>query len=69
MRSMREVSWETTGRDGLLTSRLAVAALDLYRKYFAENRDENELRPLLIRAHSELKLDELRQQEALIYNH
>jgi hypothetical protein len=26
------------------------------------------LRPLLIRAYSELKLDELRQQEALIYN-
>lgn len=47
---------------------LAVAALDLYRKFFTENKDENELRPLLIRAYSELKLDELRQQEALNYN-
>lgn len=47
---------------------LAVAALDFYRKFFTENKDENELRPLLIRAYSELKLDELRQQEALNYN-
>ena len=47
---------------------VAVAALDLYRKYFDENKDENELRPLLIRAYSELKLDDLRQKEALTYN-
>ncbi|MEI6238832.1 MAG: hypothetical protein WCR51_00445 [Planctomycetia bacterium] len=47
---------------------VAVAALDLYRKYFDENKDENDLRPLLIRAYSELKLDELRQKEALTYN-
>jgi hypothetical protein len=47
---------------------VAVAALDLYRKYFDEHKDENDLRPLLIRAYSELKLDELRQKEALTYN-
>jgi hypothetical protein len=47
---------------------MAVAALDLYRRYFDENQDEHELRPLLIRAYGRLKLDELRQKEALTYN-
>jgi hypothetical protein len=47
---------------------VAVAAMDLYRKFFDENKDENDLRPMLIRAYSELKLDELRQKESLIYN-
>lgn len=47
---------------------MAVAALDLYRRYFDENKDEHELRPLLIRAYGRLKLDELRQKEAIVYN-
>jgi hypothetical protein len=47
---------------------LTVAAMDLYRKYFDENKDDNEMRPLLIRAYNELKLVELKNKEALVYN-
>lgn len=47
---------------------LTVAAMDLYRKYFAENRNDNDMRPLLIKAYNDLKLKELRQKEALLYN-
>lgn len=47
---------------------LTVPAMDLYRKYFAENKDDNEMRPLLIKAYNDLKLKELRQKEALVYN-
>jgi len=47
---------------------VTVAAMDLYRKYFDENKDDNEMRPLLIRAYNELKLVELKQKEALLYN-
>ncbi|MBX9635509.1 MAG: hypothetical protein K2X44_11065 [Magnetospirillum sp.] len=47
---------------------VTVAAMDLYRKYFAENKDDNEMRPLLIKAYNDLKLKELRQKEALVYN-
>ncbi|CCG42272.1 DUF7354 domain-containing protein [Magnetospirillum molischianum] len=45
-----------------------VAAMDLYRKYFDENKDDNEMRPLLIRAYNELKLIDLKQREAQVYN-
>jgi hypothetical protein len=45
-----------------------VAAMDLYRKYFDENKDDNEMRPLLIRAYNELKLVDLKQREAQVYN-
>ena len=47
---------------------LLVAAMDLYRKHFAENKDDNDMRPLLIRAYYELKLADLKQKEALLYN-
>lgn len=47
---------------------LTVAAMDLYRKYFDANQDDNEMRPLLIRAYNELKLVDLKQKEALVYN-
>lgn len=47
---------------------LTVAAMDQYRKYFAANRDDNEMRPLLIRVYNELKLPELKRTEALLYN-
>ncbi|RAU22739.1 hypothetical protein CU669_08445 [Paramagnetospirillum kuznetsovii] len=47
---------------------VTVGAMDLYRKYFDENKDDNEMRPLLIRAYNELKLVELKQKEALVYN-
>ena len=47
---------------------LLVAAMDLYRKHFAGNKDDNDMRPLLIRAYYELKLADLKQKEALLYN-
>ncbi|WP_254432402.1 hypothetical protein [Magnetospirillum sp. SS-4] len=47
---------------------VTVAAMDLYRKYFDDNRDDNEMRPLLIRAYNELKLVEMKNKEALVYN-
>jgi len=47
---------------------LLVAAMDMYRKHFAENKDDNDMRPLLIRAYYELKLADLKQKEALLYN-
>jgi hypothetical protein len=47
---------------------VTVGAMDLYRKYFDENKDDNEMRPLLIRAYNELKLVDLKQKEALLYN-
>lgn len=45
-----------------------VAAMDLYRKYFDANKTDNEMRPLLIKAYNDLKLKDLRQKEALVYN-
>ena len=47
---------------------LLVAAMDNYRKHFADNKDDNDMRPLLIRAYYELKLADLKQKEALLYN-
>ncbi len=45
-----------------------VAAMDAYRKYFNENKDDNDMRPLLIRIYNELKLADLKQAEATLYN-
>ncbi|MCE9631605.1 MAG: hypothetical protein K8S94_12935 [Planctomycetia bacterium] len=47
---------------------LAVAAMDLYRSYFDANSDDNDMRPLLIRAYNELQMVQLRQKESLNYN-
>ena len=47
---------------------LHVAAMDLYREYFKENREDNDMRPLLIQSYQNLKLTDLRESEALLYN-
>lgn len=47
---------------------LLVPALDHYQRYFQENADSNELRPLYIHLLHSLKLRELRMAEAEIYN-
>ncbi|MEO0036079.1 MAG: hypothetical protein RLZZ501_2102 [Pseudomonadota bacterium] len=47
---------------------LAVAAMDLYRRHFEQDPDDNQMRPLLVRTYSELKLAELKQREAQLYN-
>lgn len=47
---------------------VTVAAMDLYRKHFDANKDDNDMRPLLIKAYNDLKLKASRQREALLYN-
>jgi hypothetical protein len=47
---------------------VTVAALDLFRKYFDVNPDDNEMRPLLVRSYAELKLNDLKSREAALYN-
>jgi len=47
---------------------VSVAAMDIYRKYFGDNKDDNDMRPLLIRTYYELRLSTLRDKEAQIYN-
>lgn len=45
-----------------------VAAMDKYRSYFQDNPDDNDMRPLLIQTYQELKLRNLREKEARLYN-
>ena len=45
-----------------------VAAMDAYRAYFLENPEDNDMRPLLIQSYQELKLSNLRESEARLYN-
>jgi len=45
-----------------------VAAMDAYREYFQQNPDDNDMRPLLIQAYQDLKLSNLRENEARLYN-
>lgn len=53
----------------LMDSRgLTVAAMDHYRKHFDAYGDDNDMRPLLIRAYNDLRLTGLRHKEALVYN-
>lgn len=47
---------------------LHVAAMDEFREYFQENPDDNDMRPLLIQSYQNLKLDNLRESEARLYN-
>jgi len=45
-----------------------IAAMDTYREYFIENPDDNDMRPLLIQSYQDLKLSDLRVNEARLYN-
>lgn len=47
---------------------LTVAAMDAYRSYLVENKDDNEARPMLIEVYHQLKLKSLKKAEALVYN-
>ena len=47
---------------------LLVGAMDLYRKHFSEDKDDNEMRPMLIRTYYKLGLGTLKEQEVNIYN-
>lgn len=45
-----------------------VAAMDEYREYFNVYPDDNDMRPLLIQSYQDLKLSNLREREARLYN-
>ncbi len=47
---------------------LLVPAMDTLRGFILANPDENELRPLLIKTYSDLRLDDLKDKEARAYN-
>jgi hypothetical protein len=47
---------------------LYIAAMDAYREYFQQNPDDNDMRPLLIQSYQDLKLSNLRESEARLYN-
>lgn len=47
---------------------LYIAAMDAYRGYFQEYPDDNDMRPLLIQSYQDLKLTDLRENEARLYN-
>jgi hypothetical protein len=54
--------------DVLEANNMTVAAMDAYREYFRENPDDNDMRPLLIGSYNDLKLSNLKESEARLYN-
>jgi len=46
---------------------LLVAAMDQWRQYFLDYPEENDLRPMLAEAYARLRLDNLRDREARLY--
>jgi hypothetical protein len=54
--------------DLMEASNMTVAAMDAYREYFQENPDDNDMRPLLIGSYNDLKLSNLKDSEARLYN-
>lgn len=53
--------------DLLEANQLFIAAMDAYRGYFADNPDDNDMRPLLIGSYQNLKLSNLQDSEARRY--
>jgi hypothetical protein len=54
--------------DVLEANEMFVAAMDAYRVHFQENPDDNDMRPLLIKSYNDLKLSNLKESEARLYN-
>lgn len=54
--------------DILESQQMHVAAMDKYRQHFTDNPDDNDMRPLLIQNYQDLKLSNLRESEARLYN-
>ncbi len=54
--------------DVLESREMYVAAMDAYRDYFLQNPDDNDMRPLLIKSYNDLKLTNLKDSEARLYN-
>ncbi len=69
LRELSEIGDDIILRTSFLEERgLFVAMMDSFRQYFGENPDDNGLRPLLIQAYQNLKLSDLREREARLYN-
>lgn len=47
---------------------LKVAALDVYRDYFSEYPESNDMRPFLVKTYHDLRLLDLKEKEAITYN-
>lgn len=54
--------------DYLESHGLKVAALDVYRDYFNECPESNDMRPFLVKAYHDLRLLDLKEKEAITYN-
>lgn len=70
---VKEVAEAAPGDEFLLANYLdekglTVAAMDTYAKYFAENPDDIDMYPMLIKSYHDLKLEDLRKAEAVRYN-
>ncbi len=69
MTAMKDYGDDVFLKTNLLESEnMFVAAMDTYREYFNENPDDNDMRPLLIQSYQDLKLSNLRENEARLYN-
>ncbi|MBF0193174.1 MAG: hypothetical protein HQL71_01400 [Magnetococcales bacterium] len=70
---LAEVKSSAPGDDFLIANYLEeqgmnVAAMDMYRQYFAANADDIDMYPMLIKAYHDLKLKDLKKAEAVKYN-
>ena len=54
--------------DLLEAQNMFVAAMDKYRAHFAAYPDDNDMRPLLVQSYQDLKLSNLKDSEARLYN-
>lgn len=69
MKSLEAAGDDVFVKSGMLEQQnMYVAAMDVYRQYFKENPDDNDMRPLLIQSYQDLKLSNLRESEARLYN-
>lgn len=69
MKELKSAGDDAFVKSSILESQdMYVAAMDNYRAYFSENPDDNDMRPLLIQSYQDLKLVNLRESEARLYN-
>ena len=69
MKDLEAAGDDSFVKSGILEQKnMYIAAMDSYREYFAENPDDNDMRPLLIQSYQDLKLSNLRESEARLYN-
>ncbi|ABK46181.1 hypothetical protein Mmc1_3696 [Magnetococcus marinus MC-1] len=72
-KAMADIQAAAPGDDFVLASfldekGLTVAAMEHYKKHFTAYPDDNDMRPLLIKAYHDLKLKQMKMKEAMVYN-